>query len=85
MVVLPLLWNIGHDAVSKADKPDVDGLALPVLLELSLFKILLLRDSYNIAIIRAPKDMTCIIVMHMCTPNAEQEIRKMASAVDIPP
>ena len=76
-VVLPPLWNIG------ADKPDVDRLALSVLLELSLFEILLSKDSY-IAIIPALKDMTCIIIMCMHTLNAEQEIRRMAGAVDIP-
>ena len=47
IVVLPPLWNIGDNAVSKADKQDVDRLALPVLLELSLFEILLLYSNYS--------------------------------------
>ena len=57
----------------RADKPDVDW-------HYQYYSNS--RCSKYIAIIPALKDM---IIMHMRTPNAKQEICRMAGAVDIPP
>ena len=65
IVVLPPLGTL---VITRADKPDVDGLVLQVLLELSLPDTSVERQLYSYyPSTQGHTAMACTIIMRMCT------------------